>query len=93
MKAQSDTTRWAAKEAADKAEKGDSSKLLAFAVWMSGGSLTPAGSPEAPPPPYTAQKLIAGSILVIVPSHEPAKAKERYQKALKLGKTFDRPGT
>ncbi|MEI9971807.1 MAG: hypothetical protein WDO73_06975 [Ignavibacteriota bacterium] len=93
VKAQGDPTRWAAKDAADKASDSGPSNLVAMAVWMSGGSLAPAGSPETPPPPYTAQKMIAGAILVVVISHDPQKAKERYQQALKLGKTFDRPGT
>ena len=84
--APADATRFAAKKAADK-WKSDSSKLLAMAVYMSGGSLTPPGAPETPPPKGAAQKMIAGSIQVAVVSYQPAKAKERYQQALKLGKT------
>lgn len=91
VKAQGDNTRWAAKDAADKSEKGGSSKLLAMAVWMSGGSLSPPGNPETPPPPFTAQKMIAGSVQVTVLSHEPQKAKERYQQALKMEKRSIRP--
>ena len=87
VKAQNDTTRMAAKDAADKAKNGGPSVLLAMGVFMSGGSLSPPGAPEAPPPKYAAQKCIAGTVQVAVVSHEPAKAKERYQKALKLGKT------
>jgi hypothetical protein len=86
VKAPSDTTRFAAKKAADKAEKSDASKLVAFAVFMSGGSLAPPGAPETPPPKFTAQKMVAGSIQIAVVSYEPAKAKERYKKALALGK-------
>ena len=89
VKAPGDQTRFAAKEAADKSKKSGPSKILAMAVFLSGGSLTPPGSPEAPPPKWAAQKMIAGSIQVAVVSDQPAKAKERYQQALKLGK---RPG-
>lgn len=90
VKAPGDQTRWAAKNAADKAKDPGPSNMVAMAVFMSGGSMTPPGTPEAPPPQYVAQKFIAGSVLVVVVSHEPQKAKERYQQALKLGKTLDR---
>jgi hypothetical protein len=92
VKAPSDQTRFAAKTAADKAKKMDASKLLALAVFMSGGSLAPPNAPHTPPPPYSAQKLISPSISMAVLSYEPAKAKERYQKALKLAKAMDGPG-
>jgi hypothetical protein len=88
IKTPTDQTRFAAKEAAGKATKGES-KLLAMAVFMSGGSLAPAGAPETPPPKYSAQKMIAGSVQVTVVSHEPAKANERYKQALKIGKALD----
>ena len=35
--------------------------------------------------------MIAGGVQVTVVSHEPAKSKERYQKALKIGKLLDGP--
>jgi len=88
IKTPTDQTRFAAKEAGGKATKGES-KLLAMAVFMSGGSLAPAGAPETPPPKYSAQKMIAGSVQVTVVSHEPAKANERYKQALKIGKALD----
>ena len=92
VKAPGDQPRFAAKTAADNAKKNDASKLLALAVFMSGGSLAPPNAPETPPPKYSAQKLISASVSVAVISYEPAKAKERYQKALKIGKEMDRPG-
>jgi hypothetical protein len=92
IKAPGDPTRWAAKEAADKAKKSGPSKLTAMAVFMSGGSMTPAGAPVTPPPQYLAQKMIAASVLVAVVSHEPQKSKERYKKALALGKKLDGAG-
>ena len=81
IKTPGDQTRFAAKDAGGKATKGES-KLLAMAVFMSGGSLAPPGAPETPPPKYAAQKMIAGSVQVTVVSHEPAKAKERYKHCL-----------
>lgn len=92
VSAQGDPARWAAKDAADKAKNPGPSNLVAMAVYMSGGSLSPPGSPDTPPPPYAAQKMIAGAVLVIVVSHEPQKANERYKKALALGKALDAPG-
>ena len=92
VKAPGDPTRWAAKEASDKTSKNGPSNLLAMAVFMSGGSLSPPGAPMTPPPKYAAQKLIAGTVLVVVVSFELQKAAERYKRALKLGKALDSPG-
>jgi hypothetical protein len=92
IKTPGDPTRWAAKEAADKAETTGPSNLAALAVFLSGGSVSPPGGPEIPPPEYAAQKLIAGSVVVAVVSHEPQNAAERYKHALKMGKEMDAPG-
>jgi hypothetical protein len=86
VKTPDDTTRFAAKDTADKSKQDGPSKILAMAVYMSGGSLAPAGAPDTPPPKYSAQKIVAGTVAVTILSYEPEKAKERYQKALKLGK-------
>ena len=88
IKAPGDPARWAAKEAADKAAGGPSS-LTAFAVFLSGTSISPPGNPDTPPPPYAAQKMIAGSVMVAVVSYEPQKAAERYKRALAIGKALD----
>jgi hypothetical protein len=92
IKTPGDPTRWAAKNASDKSKKNGASNLVAMAVFLSGGSLAPAGAPMTPPPKYAAQKLIAGSIQVAVVGYEPAKASERYRKALAKGKALDAPG-
>jgi hypothetical protein len=89
IKTPGDPTRWAAKDAADKSKKNGPCTLLAMAVWMSGGSMTKPPAPDTPPPPNVSQKMIAGSILVIVVSYEAQKAKERYKKALAIGKLLD----
>jgi hypothetical protein len=91
LKTPGDQTRWAAKEAADKAKTTGPSYLVAMAVFLSGGSITPPGAPATMPPPYSAQKMIAGSIVIAVVSHQPEKAPERYQRALALGKELDQP--
>ena len=92
IEAPGDAARRQAKEAADGETASGSTKLLAMGVFMSGGSITPPGSPEVNPPPYSGQKLIAGSILVSVVGDQPDKSAERYQRALAMGKTLDQPG-
>ena len=87
-----DKTRWAAKEAVDNAKNTGAGSLLAMAVFFSGGSVAPAPAPPTEPPPYSAQKMIAGSVLVAVLGHEPEKATERYQRALAMGKELDQTG-
>ncbi len=82
--APADPLRWGAKDAAEKAQMSSPADLVAMGVFLSGGSLTPAGSPEVPPPKYSSQKLAAGAVLVAVVAHTPEKAKERYRKALEL---------
>ena len=86
LKTSNDPTRWAAKESADKAGISSPADLLAMAVFFSGGSMTPPGSPDTPPPPYAARKMVAGSIAAAVLSQTPEKAADRYKLALTLSK-------
>jgi hypothetical protein len=92
IKAPGENTRRAAKEAADKSKTTGPGNLVAMAVFLSGGSIAGPAAPATMPPPYSAQKLIVGSILVAVLGHEPEKAAERYKRALAMGKELDRPG-
>jgi len=91
VKTPGDPTRWAAKEAAGKPNVRGASKMLAMAVFFSGGSIAPPQAPETPPPPNLAQKMIASSVDVNVLSHEPAKATERYKRSLALAKEAEQP--
>jgi hypothetical protein len=93
IKAPGDATRWAAKDAADKAKATAPANLVAMAVFLSGGSIAPPEAPETMPPPYTAQKMIVGSILAAVLSYAPEKAPERYKRALAMGRELDQPAT
>jgi hypothetical protein len=83
-----DTTRWQARDAAEKAGLGTAAGCVGMAVFLS-GVITPAGSPEIQPPPQSAQRLAATSILVAVLSYTPEKAAERYRHALAIGRKFD----
>jgi hypothetical protein len=91
VKAQGDPARRAAKTAADKAKTRGASYLVAMAVFFSGGSITAPEAPEAPPPKYAAQKMIAGGVQIAVVSYQPEKAPERYKRALAIGKELDKP--
>jgi hypothetical protein len=82
-----DDARWAAKNAADKSVDTPPADILAHGIFLSGGSVTPPQSPEIQPPPFAAQKLIAGSVRVTVLTHEPQNAAARYKRALALGRT------
>jgi hypothetical protein len=86
-----DQTRWAAKKAADNSDMRGPAKLVANAVFLSGGSIAGPGAPEIPPPRGAAQKLIAGSVQIAVVSYTPEKSDERYKRAIAMGKTFDQP--
>ncbi len=84
-----DSSRRQAREAADKSGVDTAAGCLAMAVALSGGSITPPGAPEIIPPPYTANKLVATSIMVAVLGYQPEKAAERYGKALAIGRGLD----
>jgi hypothetical protein len=92
IKAPGDPSRRAAKDAADKAKTMGASYLVAMAVFLSGDSITPPDAPETKPPPYSAQKLIAGSVASAAVSYMPEKADEHYKRALAMGRAFDQPG-
>ena len=79
-----DTSRWDAKKTADKAGMSTAADCLAMAVFFSGGSMSPPGAPDTPPPAYASNKMAAGSITIAVLSQMPEKAAERYKRALHL---------
>ncbi|MBV8819837.1 MAG: hypothetical protein JO022_15855 [Acidobacteriaceae bacterium] len=86
LKTPDDKTRWQAKKVADDSGMETAADCVAMAVFFSGGSIAPEKAPNTPPPPYSANKFVAGGISMAVVSHEPEKAPERYQKALDLGR-------
>ncbi len=89
-KAPADPTRWEAKKASDQYNAKGPTKLLAMGVFLSGGSIAGPGAPETRPPQYAAQKMIAGSVQIAVISYDPPKGPERYQRAFKMGRDFER---
>ena len=86
VQAPSDTTRWDAKDTADRLKAEPPASLIAMAVYMSGGSLTPPGSPPSEPPPLLAQKMVMAAVQVAVLSDDLQHLKERYQRALAMGR-------
>lgn len=80
----SDSTRWAARQTADKSGMSLPGDCLAMAVFFSGGSISPPGATQTPPPAYAANKLAAASIVFAVLSQTPERANERYRRAMEL---------
>ena len=85
-------TRWAAKKAADDAEMSSAADCVAMAVFFGGKSISPPEVPENPPPPYSAQKMAAGGILIAAVAHAPEKAPDKYRRALEMGKDMVKSG-
>jgi hypothetical protein len=86
VQAPSDTTRWDAKNTSERLKSEAPANLIAMAVYMSGGSLTPPGSPPADPPPLVAQKMVMAAVQASIFSEDLQHLKERYQRALAMGK-------
>lgn len=82
----SDEARRAARSVAEADGINSPADLLGMAIFFSGGSVTPPNTPEAPPPPYVAQKMTAGSIQLSVVANTPEKAEDRYKKALQISR-------
>jgi hypothetical protein len=74
---ESDDNRRAALTAADNASATPAG-VLAFAVYLSGGSVAPAQAPVVPPVKYAAAKAAAGAIVLAVVLREPEKAPEKF---------------
>lgn len=87
--APSDATRQAARQAADRCPEKSAATLVAMAVFFSGGSIATPGGAEVQPPPYSAQKMVAGGVRIAVVSHDPAHAGERYRRVLASGRQAD----
>jgi hypothetical protein len=81
-----DEARWAAKNVSRKSQARGSSKLIAMAVFFSGGSIAGAGAPETPPPKNLAQKMVAGAVQGAINSYMVEKAEERRKRALEIGR-------
>ncbi len=86
LKSPDEKTRWEAKKAADDGEVSSAGDCVAMAVFLGGKSVAPPEVPDAPPPPYAAQKMAAGGILIAAVAHAPEKAPEKYRRALEMGK-------
>lgn len=81
----SEEKRRAAKVAADEAGLGTPPGCLAYAVFMSGGSMAPAEAPVAPEPaPYICGRMVAGAMSLAV-ALEPRVTQERLKTFLETG--------
>lgn len=91
-----DPNRFAAHEAAEAADVGTPAGCAAFAVFLSGGSLTPIqridlgegkyqDTSPVEPPRYSAAKAIAGSVILSAVVAEPETAPERFRAFIAQG--------
>jgi hypothetical protein len=86
LQTRDDASRRAAGDTAQKAGMAGAAEIIAMGVFLSGGSITPPGAPETPPPPNTGQKLAAAGVTLVVVSHAPERATERYHRVLALAR-------
>lgn len=90
-----DENRHAAMTAAQQAEFGTPAGSAALAVFFSGGSIAPPGSPEVAPQQYLAANSVVGSVLLAALLPEPEKAEAKYQAFIaegqKLAAVSDKP--
>ncbi len=80
-----DANRRAAFELAEPADLGTPAGCTALAVFFTGGSIAPPGSPEVAAPEGAAARAIAGSITMAAVAPPPDKAPERFQQYIRQG--------
>lgn len=81
----SDANRRAAFELAESADLGTPAGCTALAVFFTGGSIAPVGSPDVPAPEGAAARAIAGSITLAAVAPPPEQAPERFQQYIRQG--------
>jgi hypothetical protein len=86
LEAPDDDKRLAAKAAADESGNSRPSDLLALAVFFSGGSIGDPEAPPADPPPFVANKLVAGCVQLAAVGFSPEQNEERFRTAIQLAK-------
>ncbi|HEX7048898.1 MAG TPA: hypothetical protein VF188_01700 [Longimicrobiales bacterium] len=77
--------RRAAMPAAEAAAIGTPAGCVALAIFLSGGSIAPAGLAPVEAEPYAAAKAIAGGVILAAVSDAPGEADERFRAAVDLG--------
>lgn len=80
-----DEHRRAAMAAAEAADIGTPAGCAGMAAFVSGGSLAPAGLPDAHPTEFLTAKLVNASLLLAASTGDPALAPERYAQSLQQG--------
>jgi hypothetical protein len=78
VSAPNEENRWAAKQAADKAESKTPSVLLALGVFFAGPSLAAPNRRPVPPPAELTSGMVANAVILAGTDKEPKKAKEKY---------------
>lgn len=85
IRAPGDEHRRQAMAAAEAADLGSPAGCVAFAAFLSGGSIAPPDAPDVPAPEYAAARAIAGSIIMSAVSQEPEKAPDRFRDFIAQG--------
>jgi hypothetical protein len=85
INAPSDETRRAAWSAGDAFGTGTPAGAAAAAVFMSGGSIGPAGSMEIPPPPGVCGSLVSTAVVLAAVSGPPKEIATAYQTFVAQG--------
>ena len=77
--------RRAAQAAGEAADIGTPAGCAAFAVYGSGGSLTPPNLPEVPPEPFMTAKAVSGSLALASVQGDPAVMADVQRELVELG--------
>jgi hypothetical protein len=87
LEAPDEDKRRAAQAAAEESGNSKPSDLLALAVFFSGGSIADPDAPPADPPPFIANKLVAGCVQLAAVGFTPEQNAERFRTAIRLAKS------
>jgi hypothetical protein len=79
-----DVNRRAAKDAADATEYSTPAGLVAFAAFLSGGSLAPPDVQAVAPEEHLTAQVIRSAVMVAAVIHEPQEAEAHYRAFLKF---------
>lgn len=80
-----DENRRLAMRMAEAAQFNTPAGCAALAVFFSGGSIAPAGSPPVPAPEFVSAKAIAGAVIAAAVITEPEKAPEKFRAFIAQG--------
>jgi hypothetical protein len=75
-----EAARRACQATAEKTKFDTAEAWAAMGAFWSGGSMSPEGQPEVPPPDNLTGTAVTGAVILVSARHEPAKQKERLSR-------------